>query len=243
MNYPILSAQIKTFCSGKAQRNVKPTSNSATFVLQITQYQMKKLTTPFLLFFIFLCTGITIKARAQDAYIAEIRMFAGNYAPVNWLKCEGQLLAISQYTALFSLLGTTYGGNGITTFALPDLRGRIPMGTGQGPGLTSTTLGQNQGTETTTLLTGNMPSHSHTVNMYNGNGTQDTVNSASLPYPALVQNPDLSRSNAYTTTSPNAILNPGTLSSVGSNTPFSNKQPSLSLTFIICVNGLWPTHP
>src|SRR3712207_1329671 len=94
--------------------------------------------------------------------IAEIRMFAGNFAPRGWAFCQGQILSIAQNTALFSLLGTTYGGNGQTTFALPDLRGRVPMQPGQGPGLSSHNLGEQGGSETVTLISSQMPAHNHT---------------------------------------------------------------------------------
>src|SRR5215213_5859350 len=109
-----------------------------------------------------------------DPYIGEIRMFAGNFAPRGWALCNGQLLSISQNTALFSLLGTMYGGNGQTTFALPDLRGRVPLHFGQGPGLSNYVEGEVGGTETVTLTTGEMPSHNH-----GANGNQAPGNSPS----------------------------------------------------------------
>src|SRR5512140_216933 len=97
-------------------------------------------------------------------FIGEIVMFAGNFAPRSWALCNGQLLPIAQNTALFSILGTTYGGDGRTTFALPDLRGRVPVHPGQGPGLSNYVLGEMAGTENTTLLINNMPAHNHTLN-------------------------------------------------------------------------------
>src|SRR5215472_14207563 len=97
-------------------------------------------------------------------FLGEIFMFAGNFAPRGYALCNGQLMSIQQNTALFSILGTTYGGNGTTTFALPDLRGRSPIGTGQGPGLTDIVLGEMAGTENVTLTTNNMPSHTHSLN-------------------------------------------------------------------------------
>ena len=99
----------------------------------------------------------------MEGTIGEIRMFAGNFAPRSWAFCNSQILSIAQNTALFSILGTTYGGNGQTTFGLPDLRGRVPIGTGQGPGLPNVSLGEMSGTPTTTLLATNMPAHTHTV--------------------------------------------------------------------------------
>jgi microcystin-dependent protein len=182
------------------------------------------------------------KTNAQDPYIGEIRMVAFNYAPDGWAKCEGQLLPISQNQALFALLGTTYGGNGQTTFALPDFRGRVPMAPGTGPGLTYTDLGEQQGSETVTLLPSNLPPHTHLMNVYNGSGALDSLTTSSA-YLSLIQNPDLSRSNAFSTgVTPNATLNMGTITSPGLNgLPVPNKQPSLSITFIIALYGLWPT--
>jgi microcystin-dependent protein len=181
------------------------------------------------------------KTNAQDNYIGEIRMVAFNYAPQGWAKCEGQLLSIATNQALFALLGTTYGGNGITTFALPDFRGRIPMAPGAGPNLTATSLGEQQGSETVTLLSSNLPAHTHLMNVYNGSGALDSLTSSSA-YLSLIQNPDLSRSNAFSTgVTPNATLNIGTITSAGpTGLPVPNKQPSLSITFIIATVGIWP---
>src|SRR5436305_2548610 len=107
-----------------------------------------------------------------DAYIGEIRMFAGNFAPRGWATCDGQILPIAQNTALFSLLGTQYGGNGQTTFALPDLRGRVPIHYGQGPGLSPYDIGEAAGTETITLTQNEIPAHSHTLNCVNAKGNK-----------------------------------------------------------------------
>ena len=183
------------------------------------------------------------KANAQDPYIGEIRMVAFNYAPQGWAKCEGQLLPISTNQALFALLGTTYGGNGTTNFALPDFRGRVPMAPGTGPGLTYTPLGEQQGSEAVSLLATNLPPHSHLMNVYNGAGALDSLTN-STAYLSLIQNPDLSRSGAFTTgVSPNATLNAASITSSGLNaTPVPIKQPSLTITFIIALNGLWPTQ-
>ena len=106
----------------------------------------------------------------SEPFLGEIKMFGGNFAPRGYALCNGQLLAIQQNTALFALLGTTYGGNGQTTFALPDLRGRVPMSSGQGPGLTSRTLGEMSGSENVTLLSNQMPAHNHSVITNSGNG-------------------------------------------------------------------------
>jgi microcystin-dependent protein len=181
------------------------------------------------------------KTNAQDPYIGEVRMVAFNYAPQGWAKCEGQLLPISTNQALFALLGTTYGGNGTTNFALPDFRGRVPMAPGTGPGLTYTPLGEQQGSETVSLLATNLPPHTHLMNVYNGSGALDSLTN-STAYLSLIQNPDLSRSSAFTTgVSPNATLNAASITSSGLNaTPVPIKQPSLTITFIIALNGIWP---
>ena len=181
------------------------------------------------------------KTNAQYNYLGEIRMVAFDFAPDGWAKCEGQILSIATNQALFALLGTTYGGNGQTTFALPDLRGRVPMAPGTGPGLTPTTLGEPQGSETVTLLPSNLPPHTHLMNVYNNSGTLDSLTNSSA-YLSLVQNPDLSRSNAFATNvTPNATLNAASITSSGLNgTPVPNKQPSLSVTFIIALEGIWP---
>lgn len=203
---------------------------------------MRTCTLKLLLAATIMLTLFQTKANAQDPYIGEIRMVAFNFAPQGWAKCEGQLLPISQNIALFTLLGTTYGGDGVTTFKLPDFRGRVPMAPGTGPGLTPTTLGEEQGSETVTLLPSNLPPHTHLMNVYNGSGSLDSLTNSSA-YLSLVQNPDLSRSNAFGTNATNATLNPATITSSGLNAvPVPNKQPSLTITFIIAINGIFPTQ-
>lgn len=179
----------------------------------------------------------------MEGTIAEIRMFAGNFAPNSWAFCSGQLLSIAQNTALFSLLGTTYGGNGQTTFALPDFRGRTPVGTGQGPGLADVLLGEVSGTPTVTLLTTNMPAHNHTVTgsltMGSKNGAGDSI-SPTGNYPASVAG-----SNLYSTTqdAQMAPLN-GSLSAgpTGGNQPISIMPPYLGMNLIICMFGIFPSR-
>lgn len=203
---------------------------------------MKTFTFKLLLAVTLMLTVFHDKANAQDPYLGEIRMVAFGFAPSGWAKCEGQILSIALNQALFSLLGTTYGGNGVTTFALPDLRGRVPMAPGPGPGLTSTVLGEQQGSETVTLFPSNLPQHTHLMNVYNGAGTQDSLTN-NTAYLAQVENPDLSKSNAFTTNAPNATLNAAAITSPGLNSvPVPNKQPSLSVTFIIAIEGIFPTQ-
>lgn len=173
----------------------------------------------------------------MDAFIATILLFAGNFAPVGWAFCNGQLLSISQYQALYSLLGTTYGGDGIKTFALPDLRGRVPAGFGQGVGLPAIALGQQFGTMTNTLLLNQLPSHTHPVN---ANATASGRSLSAVPtncFPA----PNQDGSGNYASAT-DVVMNPLTISPVGGNQPVNNVQPTLGLNYIICLEGIYPTR-
>lgn len=166
-------------------------------------------------------------------YIGEIRMFGGNFAPLGWMFCEGQVLAISQYDTLFSLIGTTYGGDGQTTFALPDLRGRIPVHQGQGPGLTNRVMGEASGVESVTLAENQMPAHSHSLLANSGE--------AIMPQPTnnvLGQ----SHSQTYRGQTPITALNAAALSSTGSGLPHDNIMPYLCISFIIAVEGIFPSQ-
>lgn len=179
----------------------------------------------------------------MEGTIGEIRMFAGTFAPRTWAFCSGQLISISTNTALFSILGTTYGGNGQTTFALPDFRGRTAVGTGTGPGLSDIQLGQTGGTPTVTLLTTNMPAHNHTVGgsltMGSKNGAGNSI-SPTGNYPAQVAG-----SNLYSTTqdAQMAPLN-GTLTVgvTGGSQPFGIMPPYLGMNYIICLFGIFPSR-
>lgn len=180
----------------------------------------------------------------MEGTIAEIRMFAGNFAPRNWAFCASQILSIAQNTALFSLLGTTYGGNGQTTFGLPDFRGRVAVGTGQGPGLPNVQLGEMAGTPTTTLLTTNMPAHNHTVT---GTATLKANNDA--PNSTDPTGRYLAASNIYTNQAGDiANMNAGAMSLAltsgiaGGSQPFSIMQPYLGMNYIICLFGIFPSR-
>ena len=167
-----------------------------------------------------------------DPFVAEIRIFPFNFAPKGWAWCNGQLMPLSQNTALFSLLGTTYGGNGKSTFALPDLQGRAPMHPGQGPGLSLHDLGETGGSETVTLLESEIPAHAHVVRGSNTLG--DT------PAPA---GHSLARfANAYqTTTNANLVMMaPEALVPAGGDAPHNNMQPYLTLYFNIALQGVFP---
>ena len=168
-----------------------------------------------------------------DPFVAEIRIFGFNFAPQGWARCDGQILPISQNTALFSLLGTTYGGNGTSNFALPDLQGRAPMHPGQGPGLSLHDLGESGGTETVTLLASEIPAHTHAVNASAG--------------PASLQSPGpdrvLGRANnvVYRDTADNPVpLHAQSLAPAGGDQPHNNLQPYLTLYFNIALQGVFP---
>ncbi|GGB48599.1 phage tail protein [Deinococcus soli (ex Cha et al. 2016)] len=167
----------------------------------------------------------------SEAYVGEIRIFAGNFAPYGWAFCNGQILPISQNTALFSLLGTTYGGNGTTTFALPNLQGRAPIHWGTGPGLTPRSLGESSGTAAVTLLSTQMPVHTHTLNA--------AIDPAESDNPANLALARGSNVTPYVPT-PNATLSPSTLSIQGGSQPHNNMQPYLTMNFIIALQGIYP---
>lgn len=173
----------------------------------------------------------------SEPFIAEIRIFAGNFAPRSWAFCDGQLLPISQNTALFSLIGTTYGGDGRTTTALPNLMGRAPMHPGRGPGLTSRRLGEKVGTETVTLTEAQIPSHSHTVraSMSGGNVATPT-NTTSF---ARAGSDRLYHSD---TTTNQVDMASETLSVTGGGQAHNNVQPFLVLNYIIALQGLYPSR-
>jgi len=175
----------------------------------------------------------------SNPFVAEIRMFAGNFAPTGWALCDGQLLPISQNTALFSLLGTTYGGDGKSTFALPDLQGSVPIQQGQGQGLSLYDLGQTSGSETITLLQTEIPAHNHFVRAHNGDNAD-----AQNPSP----NTSLARSAngfAYqTNTSANLTqLAFQALALAGGGLPHNNLMPYLALNFCIAMQGVFPPRP
>lgn len=174
-----------------------------------------------------------------DPFLAEIRMFAGNFAPRGWALCNGQLISISQNTALFALLGTTYGGDGRVTFALPNLMGSAPMQQGQGPGLSARWLGEVGGEPNVTLLTSEVPAHSHLVNAVDASGDTTTPNNA------LWASAQLGRvgTNMYSSAAPNQMMNPVTTGVTGGSQPHNNMPPYLSVTFIIALQGIFPQRP
>jgi microcystin-dependent protein len=171
-----------------------------------------------------------------EPFIGEIKMFAGNFAPRGWATCDGQLLAIAQNTALFALLGTTYGGDGRTTFGLPDLRGRLPLHAGNGPGLTSRTQGARSGSELVSINANQMPGHGHTPRCTNQPGTTASPEGAIWA--------GVSHGTAYTdgpvTTTANANAN--AIGSTGGAQAHPNLMPYLCVTFIIALVGIFPSR-
>src|SRR5947209_13606717 len=164
-------------------------------------------------------------------YVGEIRMFAGNFAPAGWMFCEGQLLPISENETLFNLIGTTYGGDGQSTFALPDLRGRIPMHFGNG-----FTLAETGGVETVTLMVAQMPAHSHP---YVGTSNTALVNP---PQNALLATLPGANITAYLTDPPVLPFNPSAVGPAGGSQPHDNFQPYLCINFILSLFGIFPSQ-
>lgn len=180
----------------------------------------------------------------MDSIVGEIRPFAGNYAPEGWLPCDGRSLSIQEYELLYALIGVAYGGNGTTTFNLPDLRGRLPVGQGQGTGLTNRTLGQTGGASGVTLAQANLPAHSHGFSVSGNQGSTNTPSTgATLAVP-----------QAQTGGTMYAYATPGTgtaqtfaadtiTTSPGNSLPHNNLMPYLAINYIIAVTGLFPNRP
>lgn len=172
-----------------------------------------------------------------DPFVAEIRIFPFNFAPKGWAWCDGQLLPLSQNTALFSLLGTTYGGDGKSNFALPDLQGRAPMHPGQGPGLSLHDLGETGGSETVTLLESEIPSHGHTLSGSNEDGTQGTLTAG------VALATSVGGQLYQTNTAALAAMAPASLPPAGGDQPHNNLMPYLTFYFNIALQGVFPARP
>ncbi|WP_083100013.1 phage tail protein [Pseudophaeobacter leonis] len=175
----------------------------------------------------------------SEPFIAEIRIFAGNFAPRSWAFCDGQLLPIAQNTALFSLIGTTYGGDGVTTTALPDLQDRSPMHPGRGPGLTARRLGQATGAAEVTLNETQIPNHSHTARASTNSGTSGLAPDTTT---SLAKNGFLDKLYKTGTTDPLVDMSPGIVVTTGGSQPHINLQPFLAMNFIIALQGLYPSR-
>ena len=170
----------------------------------------------------------------SNPYVGEIRMFGGNFAPAGWAFCDGSILSIAENDTLFNLIGTTYGGDGQNTFALPDLRGRAPIHMGTGPGLTPRTIGEASGSESVTLITSQILVHTHTPVASTANGNANTPSNsywaASSTTPQFVPGDQV-----------NTTMNPGALAATGGSQPHDNMLPFTTISFIISLYGIYPS--
>jgi microcystin-dependent protein len=199
-----------------------------------------------------------------DPILGTVIMFGFNFAPRGWMFCQGQLLPINQYTALFSLLGTTYGGNGQTTFALPDMRGRVPVGQGTGPGLSAYTTGETVGTENNTITSNQLPAHTHAATATSTSASTSTsalygenvIGTLALPYnkmlagstagniytaPSALPNKSLAAESIVTTTTTTTTTTVA-VAPTGGSQPMPNIQPSLCLNYCIAIEGIFPSR-
>ncbi|GAA3784184.1 phage tail protein [Flavobacterium ginsengiterrae] len=178
----------------------------------------------------------------MEGTMSEIRLFAANFAPKTWALCYGQILAISTNQALFSLLGTTYGGNGTTNFALPDFRGRIPAGTGVASGITQFPVGAVLGSNTTTALISNIPAHTHVANGTFSLKVVADVGNTGAPANTNLASLDGLYSNAAADGALKPIMPAITVAPAGNTQPMSIQQPSLGMNYIICIQGIYPSR-
>ena len=180
----------------------------------------------------------------MDPFVGEIRLFGFNFAPIGWAQCNGQLLSISQNAALFSLLGTNFGGNGTSNFALPNLQGFVPIDQGAGPNLTPFSVGETGGTTTITLNINEMPRHTHAITALPINATAETPVAGSR----LSQGHGGSRGTSYpvrtyTTNAPGTTLSPSAVGVAGGSLPHENMQPSLVMNWCVAMAGVFPARP
>jgi microcystin-dependent protein len=188
-----------------------------------------------------------------EPFLGMIALFPYNFAPRGWAFCQGQILSIAQNTALFSLLGTTFGGDGVQTFALPDLRGRAPISEGQGPGLSSYVLGQEGGVESVTLVSSQMPAHTHVISLSNVTAVTHVKNGAGNSRTPVANVPALEAAGVtalYSNSTPDATMADGTVtlsgtpqaSVVGSNVPVNIRTPFLVMNYCIATEGIFPSR-
>ena len=179
----------------------------------------------------------------MDSYIGAIYAFGFNFPPVNYMACQGQLVQISEYEALYTLIGTTYGGDGVSTFGLPNLQSRVPIGTGQGTGLSNYNLGQSAGTENVTLTVNNLAAHTHPL--LTAQIPVGTTSAASSPSGAWFGASSGNIGNSFASGTPNATMMPdtGNSSTAGGTTPINIINPYQAVNYCICVFGIYPTHP
>ncbi len=170
----------------------------------------------------------------MDPFIGEIRLFGFNYAPIGWFPCDGRALPIAQYSALYALLGTQFGGDGITNFKLPDYRGRVPLSMGQSTGTSNYVMGQFGGGETVALTANNLPAHTHTLMANSTEANTDNPSAAALAN---------ARSNTYYAAAPNTPMIAGSIGATGSSAAFSVMEPYLCVNFCIAYEGVFPSRP
>lgn len=179
----------------------------------------------------------------MEQFLGQIIMVGFNFAPRGWAFCDGRLLPISQNAALFSLLGTTYGGDGRTTFALPDLRGRTAVGMGQGPGLSQKVQGEMSGAENVTLLHTQMPAHAHSLMASTADGTtNEPTNAVIAANKVPIDRSNVVDGNAFVQSSPTTVMNPQSIGAAGGNQPHSNMQPYLAVNYVIALEGIYPSR-
>lgn len=196
---------------------------------------MKKL---YVLAFIVVSFSFSSLLKAQEPFVGQIMFVPYNFAPYGWHECDGSLLPISEYEVLFALIGTTYGGDGQSTFAVPNAKGKVIIDDGQGPGLSSYVLGQSAGVESVTLTTNQLPNHSHSVLASAADGNQ---NSPTNGIPANTKTLDKEYSNSSDGTS-KVVMKPSMLSPVGGNQPHDNMMPTLSMKCVISLYGIFPSQ-
>ena len=182
-----------------------------------------------------LCLLFSSNINAQEAYLGDIKLTAITFTQRGWIACEGQLLPISQNQALFSLLGTTYGGDGRTTFGLPDLRGRVPIGYGNGSGLSNYNQSQKGGSETNTITVNQIPSHSHTINAVEDDGDKSVPTGNYLAGTKTLD-------TEYALTGTLNIMNTAMVNNTGGNQAVNNIQPYAVVRYVICVQGIFPSR-
>ena len=188
------------------------------------------------------CCKTSIQFKKMEVLIGQIVLFAGNFAPNGWALCDGQILNINQYTPLFTVLGTTYGGDGRNTFALPDLRSRVAVHPGQGPGLSYYEIGQRAGTESVTLAMNEIPVHSHALRASTEDASEidPTGNYLAKNFDSIQLVPTQPGYAGGTGASTIVEMNPLAISNAGGSKPHTNVQPSLAINYIIALNGNYP---
>lgn len=178
----------------------------------------------------------------SDQYVGEIRVFPFNFAPVGWAQCNGQILPLSQYTALFSVIGTYFGGNGTSNFALPNFQGVVPVNQGTGPGLSAYDMGETGGTPTVTLLQTEMVAHTHAVNAAKAIGTSASPDGAIYMEGRLTEGTSKKETAVFNALPPDTSLSQAAIGLVGGNLPHNNLMPYLTLNFCIALTGIFPAR-